>query len=258
MVRFGLLFLVFLLALSESWSSSDCLVFWFCLPCPNQGSVRTALPGFPACPVRIMVQFGLLFLIFLLVLSESRSSSDCSSWFSCLPCPNHGPVRTALSWFSCLPCPNQGSVRTALPGFPACPVRIMVQFGLPFLVFLLALSESRLSSDCSSWFSCLPCPNQGPVRTALPGFPACPVRIMVQFGRLFLISLLALSESWSSSDCLSWFSCLPCPNQGSVRTALPDFPLSLSKSKVCVYFKWTFLVFSIHPHVFLLGRHSST
>ena len=112
--------------------------------------------------------------------TKSRSGSDCSSWFSCLPCPNQGSSSDCSSWFSCLPCPNQGPVRTAL-----------------------------------SWFSCLPCPNQGPVRTALPDFPACPVRIKVQFGLLFLVFLLALSESRSGSDCFSWFSCLPCPNQGS-------------------------------------------
>ena len=145
--------------------------------------------------------------------TKSRSGSDCSSWFSCLPCPNQGPVRTAL------------------PGFPACP----------FLVFLLALSESRLSSDCSSWFSCLSCPNQGSVRTAFPDFPACPVRIKVQFGLLFLVFLLVLSESRSSSDCFSWFSCLPCPNQGSVRTAFPDFPACPVRIKV--QFGLPFLIF---------------
>ena len=145
--------------------------------------------------------------------TKSRSGSDCSSWFSCLPCPNQGPVRTAL------------------PGFPACPVRIKVQFGLLFLVFLLALSESRSSSDCFSWFSCLPCPNQGPVRTALPGFPACPVRIKVQFGLPFLVFLLALSESRLSSDCSSWFSCLSCPNQGQFGLLFLIFLLALSESR---------------------------
>ena len=201
--------------------------------------------------------------------TKSRSGSDCSSSFSCLPCPNQGSVRDCPSWFSCLPCPNHGPVRTAFPGFPACPVRIKVSSDCSSCFPACPVREVSLPPDCSSCFpACpvrikvqfgllflypLPCPNQGPVRTAFPGFPACPVRIKAQFGLLFLVFLLALSESRSSSDCSSWFSCLPCPNQGPVRTALPDFPLSLSKSKVCVYFKWTFLVFSIHPHVFPLG-----